>query len=112
MDLSIISLFFYTLTILPSVHSPTYFFFLGPHPWHLEVPRRGAELELQLLNYTTATATQDPRRFCELYNSQQCRILNPASEAMDQTRILMGTTQVHFHCITFVTYSPEPLFTD
>ena len=31
-------------------------FFLGPHPWHAEVPRLGAEAELQLLAYTTATA--------------------------------------------------------
>ena len=25
------------------------FVFLGPHPWHMEVPRLGVELELQLL---------------------------------------------------------------
>ena len=28
--------------------------FLGPHPWHMEVPRLGVQLELQLLAYTTA----------------------------------------------------------
>ena len=33
------------------------FVFLGPHPWHMEVPRLGAQLELKLLAYTTATAT-------------------------------------------------------
>ena len=39
-----------------------FFFFvcLGPYPWHMEVPRQGAESELQLLSYTTATATPDP----------------------------------------------------
>ena len=34
--------------------------FLGPHPWHIEVPRLGVKTELQLLTYATATATQDP----------------------------------------------------
>ena len=28
--------------------------FLGPHLWHMEVPRLGVELEVQLLAYTTA----------------------------------------------------------
>ena len=37
-----------------------FFFFLGPHLRHMEVPRLGVESELQLLAYTTATATQDP----------------------------------------------------
>ena len=32
------------------------FCFLGPHPWHMEVPRLEVELELQLPAYTTATA--------------------------------------------------------
>ena len=36
------------------------FFFLGLHLWHMEVPRLGAESELWLLAYTTATATLDP----------------------------------------------------
>ena len=31
-------------------------FFLGPHPWHVEIPRLGVRSELQLLAYTTATA--------------------------------------------------------
>ena len=30
------------------------FCFLGLHLWHVEVPRRGVELEMQLLAYTTA----------------------------------------------------------
>ena len=33
------------------------FSFLGPHLQHMEVPRLGVELELQLPAYTTATAT-------------------------------------------------------
>ena len=34
--------------------------FLGLHPWHMQIPRLGVELELQMLAYTTATATPDP----------------------------------------------------
>ena len=34
------------------------FVFLGPNPWHMEVPRLGAELEL--LAYATAIAMPDP----------------------------------------------------
>ena len=30
---------------------------LGPHLWHVEVPRLGGESELQLPAYTTASAT-------------------------------------------------------
>ena len=39
------------------------FVFLGPHLQHMEVPRLGVELELQLLAYTTATGTwgSEPR---------------------------------------------------
>ena len=39
--------------------------------------------------YTTATATPDPSRVCNLHHSsQQRQILNPLSEARDQTHIL------------------------
>ena len=34
-----------------------FFFLLGPHPQHMEVPRLGVRSELQLLAYTIATAT-------------------------------------------------------
>ena len=36
------------------------FFFLGPHLWHMEVPRLGVKSKLHLPAYATATATQDP----------------------------------------------------
>ena len=56
--------------------------FLFPHLWHMEVPRLGAESELQLLDYTTATAAQDLSRSCDLHHSsRQRRILNPLREA-------------------------------
>ena len=48
-----------------------------------------------LLAYTTATATQDPSRICDLHHSsQQWWILNPLREAGDRTCILMDTSQI------------------
>ena len=71
-------------------------FFLGLHLLHMEFPRLGVELELQLLAYTTATATPDPSHVCDLHRrSQQCQILNPLSGARDQTLVFMDTSQVH-----------------
>ena len=48
------------------------FSFLGPHLWHMKVPRLGVESELQLLAY--ATATQDPSLVCDRHQSswQHC----------------------------------------
>ena len=43
--------------------------FLGPHLQHMEVPRLGAELELQLP--ATATATWAPSFICDLHHSSQ-----------------------------------------
>ena len=60
------------------------FVFWGPHPWLMEVLRLGVESELQLLAYTTATATPNPSQACDLHcSSQQRWILNPLSEARD-----------------------------
>ena len=43
--------------------------FLGLHLWHMEVPGLGVKLELQLLGYTTATATWDPSGVCNPHHS-------------------------------------------
>ena len=65
------------------------FAFLGPHLWHMEVSRLGVESELQLWAYATATATQDLSCVCDLHHSSgQGQVLNPLSEARDQTCIL------------------------
>ena len=56
------------------------FAFLGLRVWHMEVPRLGVELELQLLAYTTAMPGLSS--VCNLYHSSwQCWILNPLSGA-------------------------------
>ena len=77
---------------------PTFFFFfvfLGPHLWHMEVPRLGGKLELQLPAYATATARGDPSLICDLHHSSwRHRILNPLSEARDRTHVLMDTRRV------------------
>ena len=59
-----------------------FFFFLEPQVWHIEVPKLGVELELQLPAYTTATL--DPSHICDLHRSlQQHQVLSPLSEARD-----------------------------
>ena len=59
------------------------------------------ESELQLLAYTTATATQYPNLICDLHCSlQQHWILNPVSEARDWTCILMDTISFLTHWAT------------
>ena len=59
----------------------------------MEVSRLGTDSELQLLAYTTATATQDPSDICDLHCSMwQHQILNPLSK--DQTYILMDPGRI------------------
>ena len=79
------------------------FFFLslflslqGPHPRHMEVPRLGVYLELQLL--ASATAPPDPSCIFDLHcGSRQRRILNPRSEARDRPLVLMDPSPVCYH---------------
>ena len=69
-----------------------FFFFLGLHLQHMDVPRLGAGSELRLPAYITGTATPDPSRICDLHCSlRQRQILNPLSEAGDRTHILTDT---------------------
>ena len=63
--------------------------------WHMEVPRLGVELDMQLLAYTTATATWDSSRVCDLHHSsRQRRIPNPLSKTRDQTDIFFDTSRI------------------
>ena len=55
----------------------------------------GLEAELELQPYTSATAMLGPSWICGLHHSSwQCWILNPLSEARDQTQIFMNSSQV------------------
>ena len=74
------------------------FCFWGPHVQHMEVPRLGVELELQMPGYTIATATWDPNCVCNPHHSsRQCQILNLLSGARDQTHIIMDSSQICCH---------------
>ena len=70
-----------------------FFFFLGLDLQHMEFPRLGVKSELQLQVYTKATAIPDLSLTCDLcHGLQQCQILNPLSEARDQTLTLVDTS--------------------
>ena len=72
-----------------------FFAFLELQTWHMEVPRLGVKLEQKLPAYTTATVMWNLRHLSDLHHtSQQCWILNPMSEARDQTCILTDTSWV------------------
>ena len=71
------------------------FCFLGPHLWHMEVPRLGVRSGLQLPTYATAIAMWDLSQVCDLHhNSQQHQIFNSLSEAREWTWILMDPSCV------------------
>ena len=76
-----------------------YLFRASPsNPRHMEVPRLGVWLELQLPAYATPTATWDPRFICDLHGSSwQHWIRIPLSEARDQIHVLMDTSRVCYH---------------
>ena len=87
-----------------------FFFFvlLGLHLWHVEVPRLGAELVLQLPAYTRAIVTPDPSLICNAHHSSclvcdphhsswQLQILYPLSKARDRTHVLIVTSWVCYH---------------
>ena len=93
-------------------HSQFFFFFLGLHLWHVEVPRIGVTSELHLLAYTTATAMQDVSHVCNLHHSSwQHQIPESLSKATDPTSILIDTGWIHFHCATRGTPKSKDLVT-
>ena len=67
-----------------------FLYFLGPHLWHMEVPRLEVSSEMQPLAYARATATQDLSHIWDLHHSsQQHQILNPLSETRDRIHNLI-----------------------
>ena len=78
-----------------------FFCFLGLHLKHMEIPRPGVKMELQLPDYTTATATWDLSLVCNPHHSSlQHWILDPLSKARDQTRNLIDPSWIPFPCAT------------
>ena len=101
----------YFTSIFPFYYFCNFFFSLELYLRHMEVPRLGVQSELQLLAYTTATATSDPSHVCNLHHSSwQCKIFNPLSEARDWTHNLMVPSCIHFHCTTTRTPGNSPFF--
>ena len=91
-------------------HRSFFFAFLGPSPRHMEVPRLWGPIRATASSLATATATPDPSSICDLHHSpRQCQILNPLSEARDQTCKLMVPRRIHFCCATTGTPQPSPL---
>ena len=88
--------------------SLSFFFFLGLHLLHMEVPRLGVKSELQLPAHTIAT--QDLSYVCNLYHSsRQCQILSPLSEIRDRTHNLMVPSRICFCCAMMGTPVHESL---
>ena len=70
-----------------------FFFFLGLHLQHLEVPRLEVKSELQLRPTPQPEQLPDLSHICDLHRSlQQNQILNPLRE--DRTCILMDMSQI------------------
>ena len=78
-----------------------FFFFFRTTPVAYSSSQARSWMELQLLAYATATATQDLRHVCELHHSSRhCWIPDPLSEARDQTHILVDISWICFCCTT------------
>ena len=87
---SLLHLFFYLFLFI-------YLVFLGPHPWHMDVPRLGADSPA----YITATAMPEQSWICDLHHHSW--ILNPVSEARHRTCLLIDTSQICLHHTTMGT---------
>ena len=75
------------------------FFLFRAAPATYGSSQAGVELELQLSAYTTAPERWNPSHACDLHhNSQQRQILNPLSEARDQTPNLTVPSWIRFCC--------------
>ena len=74
----------------------SFFFFLGLHPRHMEIPKQRVEWELQLSAYTTATATRDLSCICDLHHSSQhpWRWMGPGFEPMPPWMLVRFVTTV------------------
>ena len=90
--------------VLPHSYSFFFFFLFTATPTahgirHRAVPRLEVELELQMP--ATAIATEGSELCVQpSHSSQQHWIPHPLRMARDQTRVLMGTSRIHFHCAT------------
>ena len=75
------------------------YFILGLPSQHMEVPRLRVESDLQLPAYTTATATPDPSRICNLHPSSQLLFCPSGLAAFEHLKVLL---RHHFHRVTYL----------
>ena len=69
---------------ISNYHTRILYFVLGPRVQHMEVPRLGVKLELQLPAYTTAIEIPGSSCVFDLHHSsQQYHTLNPLNGARD-----------------------------
>ena len=81
-----------------------FFFFLAFSTEPTAYGRSQARGGMRAAARATATATPGPSLVCDLHHSSlHCWILNPLSEARDQTSILMDTSRVGYHWATMGT---------
>jgi len=70
------------------------FLFLGPHMWHMELPRSRGRIEAVAAGLCHSNMGSKPHlQPTPQFTTRQ--ILNPLSETGDQTHILMEPSQVH-----------------
>ena len=97
--LNLVNKRYHLICLESSMNELRVLFFFRPHLWHVEVPKLGVQLELQLL--ATATATPDLSLVWGLHHSsEQHQISDPLSEVRDRTRILTDTSWIRFHWVT------------
>ena len=76
-------------------------FFLGLNLRHMDAPRLGVKLALQLPACATATATWDLGCVCDpRHSSERWQILKPLSKARDRIHIFTDISGVHYHWAT------------
>ena len=85
-----------------------FFVFLGPHPWHIELPKLGVKSTVAAgLNHSYGNSSSEPC-ICNLHHSWwQRQILTPLSKARDHTCTLTDASQICFHWAT--TGSPKEI---
>ena len=69
-----------------------FFFFLGPHPLHVEVPRSTGQIGAIAASHSHSCSS--PGSEPHIYTTTYGQILNPLSEARDGTCVLTDTSQL------------------
>ena len=77
-----------------------FFVFLGLHPWYMEVPRLGAELDCSCRPQPQPCGIQAMSETYIHHSSWQHWILNPLNKAWERILILMDTSWINYRWAT------------